>query len=258
MDVSTCYKAFLFFMRKLTKIEFIQKASKLHNNKYDYESIDYINVRTKISIICKIHGIFNQSPNSHLNGSGCPICGCKTTGDKTKTKFKEFVKKSNIIHDNKYTYYKEYYNYMHKKTKIQCKKCNNVFFQKPYKHLQGQGCKLCSKCGFNKSNWIKYCNEKNKKPIIYIIKCFNEKEIFIKIGRTTKSIKYRFSGNIPYNYKIIKTIEGDSKFIYEEEIRLHRLFKKYSYKPILNFSGETECFNIKILNKIQNDKKTIP
>lgn len=54
--------------------EFINKANKIHNNKYDYSKINYFNVSTKIEIICKFHGSFFQIPNSHLNGSGCPVC----------------------------------------------------------------------------------------------------------------------------------------------------------------------------------------
>jgi len=54
--------------------EFIEKAIKIHNNKYDYSLVKYIDVHTKIFIICKTHGTFKQSPNSHLNGQRCPLC----------------------------------------------------------------------------------------------------------------------------------------------------------------------------------------
>jgi len=54
---------------------FIFKASQIHNNFYDYSLVEYKNCRTKIKIICPIHGEFEQRPNDHLNQkSGCPIC----------------------------------------------------------------------------------------------------------------------------------------------------------------------------------------
>jgi len=61
-------------MRKpLTKEEFITKAKIVHHDLYEYKDVEYINIQTKITIICKIHGNFLQRPNNHLSGSGCPI-----------------------------------------------------------------------------------------------------------------------------------------------------------------------------------------
>lgn len=62
-------------------IEFIEKANKIHDNKYNYCITKYVNAKDKVSIICKKHGKFTQSPNTHLNGGGCPKCKV----DKLKT-----------------------------------------------------------------------------------------------------------------------------------------------------------------------------
>jgi hypothetical protein len=53
---------------------FIEKAQIIHGNKYFYDNVNYVNVKTKISIICPKHGEFKQTPNKHLSGDGCPIC----------------------------------------------------------------------------------------------------------------------------------------------------------------------------------------
>ena len=60
--------------QQLTTEEFIEKANKVHNNKYDYSKTNYINYRTKVCIICPEHGEFWQVPNNHLFGAGCPSC----------------------------------------------------------------------------------------------------------------------------------------------------------------------------------------
>lgn len=60
--------------KHLTTKEFIEKARKVHGNKYDYSKIEYKNYEEKVCIVCPIHGEFLQSPSSHLNGGGCPIC----------------------------------------------------------------------------------------------------------------------------------------------------------------------------------------
>ena len=48
--------------------EFIEKGTQLHNGKYDYSNVDYINSRTKVNIICPIHGVFEQKADSHIRG----------------------------------------------------------------------------------------------------------------------------------------------------------------------------------------------
>ena len=54
--------------------DFIEKAKKVHIDKYDYSKVEYINSQTKVCIICPKHGEFWQKPNGHLQGRGCPIC----------------------------------------------------------------------------------------------------------------------------------------------------------------------------------------
>ena len=54
---------------------FIEKARKVHCDKYDYSKVKYVNKDTKVCIICPKHGEFWQSPKSHLEGYGCSICG---------------------------------------------------------------------------------------------------------------------------------------------------------------------------------------
>lgn len=60
--------------KRLTDIEFIEKAKFVHNDKYDYQKVKYINTATKVCITCRIHGDFWQTPNNHLFGAGCPTC----------------------------------------------------------------------------------------------------------------------------------------------------------------------------------------
>jgi hypothetical protein len=61
-------------MKKLTTDEFNLRATEIHNNKYDYSLVEYKNSRTKVKIICPIHGTFEQIPYVHLKPCGCPKC----------------------------------------------------------------------------------------------------------------------------------------------------------------------------------------
>ena len=54
--------------------KFIEEAIKVHGGLYEYHKVEYINGRTKVCIVCPIHGDFWQSPTNHLKGKGCPYC----------------------------------------------------------------------------------------------------------------------------------------------------------------------------------------
>ena len=61
--------------KSLTKQEFVKRANRIHNNRYDYTLSNYKNNKTKITIVCKYCGnVFEQLPCNHLKGFGCWKC----------------------------------------------------------------------------------------------------------------------------------------------------------------------------------------
>lgn len=70
-----CKKRKFRASKTLTSTEFIRKAWKIHRNEYDYSRVRYVSSSEKVCIICRQHGEFRQTPNNHLKGQGCPICG---------------------------------------------------------------------------------------------------------------------------------------------------------------------------------------
>jgi hypothetical protein len=58
----------------LSTDEFIEKATAIHSNLYDYSAVVYKNTQTSVDIHCRKHGIFRQRPHCHLRGQGCPSC----------------------------------------------------------------------------------------------------------------------------------------------------------------------------------------
>lgn len=138
-------------MKKLTTLEFIERAIKVHGNKYDYSEVNYIIAQTKIKIICPEHGIFMQTPNSHLSNRGCSKCSCKY-----QPIVEEFIEKAKEVHGNKYDYSKV--NYITNKLKIIiiCPE-HGEFFQTPNNHLNGHDCPKCvvkSKNEIVINNWL--------------------------------------------------------------------------------------------------------
>jgi hypothetical protein len=93
---------------------FKKRAFKIHGEKFDYSQVNYVNARIKIKIGCLKHGIFEQTPQNHLKGQGCPIClesqGERKIGlylDKQKITYKK--EKSFAGCRNKYKLFFDFY-----------------------------------------------------------------------------------------------------------------------------------------------------
>ena len=66
---------------KNSKEEFIEKAKAIHSDLYDYSKVDYVNYGTKMILICKTHGDFEQTARDHISKiRGCQMCYNKTEG----------------------------------------------------------------------------------------------------------------------------------------------------------------------------------
>jgi hypothetical protein len=140
--------------KKLTQEEFVIKANKKHNNKYNYSKVIYIGSQDVVIIICEKHGEFSQTPNAHLNGNGCSKCA----GNNVPTP-SEFIEKAYKIYGDKYDY--KNVNYVNSITEIiiTCKH-HGDFKQIPDSYLRGHACKKCSgKYAPTTEEFIKMANE---------------------------------------------------------------------------------------------------
>lgn len=233
--------------RKTTE-SFINQANLKHNFRYDYSLSEYKGCLEPVKIICKLHGEFLQKPAYHLSKNGCPICAGSPDIGNRKSNTLDFIEKAKIKHNNFYTY--ENVKYINAKAfvSITCP-IHGEFLQRPNYHLSGNGCTLCYKenNNFGKSKFIHSCRIRNVGSL-YVIKCFSEKESFIKIGITSQSIKDRFKrfDRFPYKYEIIYEEVDTPENIFNKEKYYHRLFKANRYSPMILFKGSTECFNIEI------------
>ena len=165
---SLCAKRDASIKRTLTTDEFIEKARKIHRDKYDYSKVKYVNNSTKVCIICPEHGEFWMTPHNHLANQGCPKCSGRYHTD---TQY--FIEKAKQIHGSKYDYSKVEYKDSKTKICIICPK-HGEFWQTPQEHLQNKGCK---ECGFESAL------EKNTKST----------DDFIKKVREIHGDKYDYS-----------------------------------------------------------------
>jgi hypothetical protein len=148
---SKCYDEKRSTNQKSSTGEFIEKAKIIHGDIYDYSLVNYIRAVDKIKIICKKHGIFEQTPDRHLSGSGCILCGINKAADSKRMSVEDFIKEAKKVHGDKYDYNNILYKNCDTKVEIICKK-HGIFKQAPKNHLKSDGCPKCSneKRGFDK------------------------------------------------------------------------------------------------------------
>ena len=166
---SGCYKC--CGNSALTTDSFIEKSIVIHNDKYDYSSVEYVNTKTPVVIICKKHGEFKQTPNVHLSKHGCPTCGNKMDINILK-------ERCHIIYGDLYDYTDTIYNGVEETINIICKK-------------HGEVCVKTSNFLYRKSG-CKYCANNSYKDISYFILDANK------------------THNNKYEYKVLDNLKKDS------------------------------------------------
>jgi hypothetical protein len=261
---------------KYTTETFIIKAKEIHGDKYDYSLVEYINSQIKVKIICHIHGVFEQTPASHIFGCGCKKCNQTKSGKKTLTK-EIFVKRARIKHGNKFDYSLVEYINTNSKVKIICP-VHGVFEQTPKEHLKYNGCRYCSnKYKKNKEIFTKEAKEifgnkydyskvkyvNNKTKVILICKKHGEfsitpsNHIFFerdcpkcKCSKGENKIeKYLIENNIKFENQ--KTFEG---CILQSKLRFD--FYLPDYNTCIEYDGKQHYQSIKLFGGEESYKLT--
>lgn len=243
-------------MKKKTTQEFIKEAKDCHEIDYDYSKTEYKGIHEKVCIICSEHGEFWQEAGVHLKGGHCPKCPQQYSQ-------KRFLENASKIHNNYYDYSKVKYVKMHDKVCIICPE-HGEFWQKPYKHLQGQGCPICGQIKANQNknkiiiskgeSFIKTWLEQNRipfswqKPIITEHFARNSNtmyvDFYIEIGDKCYVIEYNGMQHYKFSNFFHKTQEE-----FEAQCRRDKLLKKYCQLNDITF---IELKYTLSLDKIEN------
>lgn len=174
---------------KLTLQTFIERANKVHNNFYDYTKSVYKNYNTFVTIVCPIHGEFQQRPNNHINNQGCPKCGIEKRSKTITHTTDQFIKKASEKHNNYYSYEKAVYLTNKEKIIVTCP-VHRDFSINASQHIQGSG---CQKCAAEKRQIALQKSNQNKK-ISY--------EEFFKKANLVHNNKYTYT---QIEYKSVRT-----------------------------------------------------
>ena len=122
-----------------TTEQFIEEAKLIHGDKYNYDLVEYKNNSTKVKIFCNnCKEYFYQTPAKHIDRKH----GCDKCGGTANLTLEEFIKRSNLIFNNKYDYSKTKFKTTSDSVIIICP-AHGEFKQLINNHLSGHGCKYC-------------------------------------------------------------------------------------------------------------------
>lgn len=184
-----------------TTEEFVERAKKIHGGKYDYSKVKYKDKKSKVKILCPIHGEFEQSPEKHLIGQGCPKCAKNHKKDNAT-----FIERALAIHGDTYDYSKVKYINSELKVCIICPK-HGEFEQTPHQHLEGGRCPICAK-------------SHNR----------NEQNLYRLITKYFKNAKYQYKD---------KWLKGQSLDIFIPDLNVGVEYQGIQhFKPIKYFGGQ--------------------
>ena len=126
--------------KRVSTADFIERAKAVHGDRYDYSLVEYRGNHKHVTIVCKDHGQFPQSPANHYSGKGCQVCG----GSKPHTT-ESFIQAAQKIHGEWYDYSQIEYTMNKAHVMIVCPD-HGSFSQVAAVHLRGNGCPECGGC----------------------------------------------------------------------------------------------------------------
>jgi hypothetical protein len=238
---------------------FIEKSIKIHGDKYDYSKVQYEDTKTKVIIICKIHGDYEQTPSSHLSGCGCNQCAIE---NKTRT-LEEFIKLGKELFDNRYTYENTHLHYKNNTTKVHITcPIHGDFKQTPKHHLRKQGCPQCNlKHSDVQIKWLDFLSSYYKIDIQHMqnggeFKIPNTNYLADGYCKETNTI-YEFDGSFwhgnpkIFNQELINPVNGKTYGeLYQKTLEKRNKIKELGYNLV--HIWENDWYNlIKIVKMIQ-------
>lgn len=155
----------------------IKLGNEIHKGLDTYENLVYKGSGTKIIVTCKVHGDYEISSKSYLQGTRCSKCGVENKY-LTIPNAKAIIAK---VHGDRYEYNWDTYKNSSSKMDIKCK-IHGWFTQRVNTHISGSG---CIKCGVISRSFTQ------DEVLVKIKKHFRDRytyDKFVYVNDTTEAI----------------------------------------------------------------------
>lgn len=149
--------------------KFKQEMFDLYGDKYDFTNSNYVNTKTELTAVCKIHGEFTKTPSSLLDGSACDKCSKNTKSNNKDIFIQEAIK----VYGDKDDYTHTEVISSSEKIGVRCTKHDHVFSKSIQTYLAGWGCPKCSAENYRRlralpsEEYYKRVNDKHENKYIY-------------------------------------------------------------------------------------------
>lgn len=153
--------------------EWLDRANLIHNHKYTYPTERWLNFnsKSKLPIVCPVHGEFHQSMSNHThksNPTGCAYCA-----ERKKLSVDERMSQAKSVHGDRYDY-SDWPTEVNAKTLVTtlCRVCGQKWRHNIDNHIRGKGCPNCKSYNSveNKKRIMNENNERHKNKCADIIK----------------------------------------------------------------------------------------
>ncbi len=243
---------------KRTTDEFIKLARLIHDDRYGYDSVVYVNCKQKIVIFCKLcHKDFLIRPDDILHGKGCRTCGIKRRVDNSRDP-NQFLLQARLRHGNKFEYPELNTNYVNTKTNISIfhHVCNSTFQARPDNHLsKPNGC--CRVCANKK---ISLCQSYDVQHFLTLTKknCNDEFEYDVSSYTSFQNlvrIRHKTCG-FEFEQRAVSHVSGQGcprctgrwSYNHDEFVRRARIIHGDKYEYIDHYTNTTTKIDIKCLS----------
>lgn len=213
----------------------LQQFIETHGSRYDYSLVNYTGAHVKVDILCKEHGVFKQTPNSHVKGSNCPLCANQAAKDTLES----FLQKLPEPFKNKYDFSKVLYIDSVTKVEVICKD-HGVFKTIPRSLLRGHGCKKCANVVVGSKNKLKPSDILLKANIVHDNKYIYSPIIDYKSNKDLLDITCPFHGI--FKQAVVSHLRGQgcptcAKELYRSKAEkdLVKFITSFGYKVLINY-----------------------
>lgn len=241
--------------KKLTTEEFIEKARKVHGDRYDYSNVFYEKSSIPVIITCRICGHdFKQTPNSHLAGHGCRYCANEENSLRQRMPFSDFLAECRKHYGDKYDYSKVQYVNGDSLITVICPKHGEFTVTRDLHTSGKQGCPFCKRdkkrptiyedLGIIDDGYTQYKTASHKKWIGIIHRCHNKSAL-------KKHPTYQRCGLCDE----WKTYSNFAKWFDENYVEGYELEKDILVKGNKIYGPDTCCFVPRRINILLTNRK---
>lgn len=217
----------------MTQVDFVAKATEVHEGFYDYSETVFTSSSGKIAIRCPIHGEFSTLAVKHLQEKrGCPSCGRVKNMYSRSVMYQDFFDSAVERHGSSYGYAEVSLRFLSDDIDVVCP-THGAFTVVASDHVHGRGCPKCRPNGSSPENELAdyihglgFDIVRNSRKIIPPLE--------LDVALPAEQIAFEFNGIFWHSEQVGKAVEYHQNKTMKARQAGYRLFHVYESDWDLN------------------------